>query len=158
MKILAFLFAVLAGAAHADVEMITGDQRHCLREAVYFEARNQGPAGMEAVAWVVLNRVDHKNWPDTICGVTNQRGKKTCAFSYECDGKPETVSSNPIEQAAWQTAKEIANLALIDWSKGKAGPVDGAIKFHADYVNPSWASKYQVVKQIKDHIFYKINS
>ena len=44
----------------------------CLAEAIYFEARGEPIEGQVAVAEVVLNRVDDRRYPKTVCGVTNQ--------------------------------------------------------------------------------------
>lgn len=67
-----FLFAALIAspAAKADPELINLD---CLAKVVYYEARGEGEMGMLAVAWVVLNRVMHPNYPKTICEVVYQK-------------------------------------------------------------------------------------
>ena len=44
----------------------------CLAQAVYYEARSEGDAGERAVAQVVLNRVRHPAWPNSVCGVVYQ--------------------------------------------------------------------------------------
>ena len=44
-----------------------GDDRKCLTENIYFEARGQGQAGWLAVAQVTQNRVDDKRFPNTVC-------------------------------------------------------------------------------------------
>ena len=71
-----------------------GRDWQCLTEALYFEARGESVAGQFAVAEVILNRVDHVNYPDTVCGVVNQgTGRRfACQFTYTCDGRPETVT------------------------------------------------------------------
>ena len=47
-------------------------QAKCLADNMYFEARNQGTAGIIAVSNVVLNRVVSDKFPDTICGLARQ--------------------------------------------------------------------------------------
>ena len=47
-------------------------QAKCLADNMYFEARNQGTAGIIAVSNVVLNRVKSKDYPNTICEVVRQ--------------------------------------------------------------------------------------
>ena len=44
----------------------------CLTQAVYYEARNQSDDGQRAVAQVVLNRVRHPSYPNSVCGVVFQ--------------------------------------------------------------------------------------
>ena len=48
-----------------------------LARIVYWEARGESEEGQLAVANVVLNRVRHKAWPNTIRGVIHQRGQFT---------------------------------------------------------------------------------
>ena len=47
-------------------------QAKCLADNMYFEARNQGTAGIIAVSNVVLNRVKSKMYPNNICEVVRQ--------------------------------------------------------------------------------------
>src|ERR671914_1597842 len=60
----------------------------CLTQAIYYEARNQSDDGQRAVAQVVLNRVRHPAYPDTVCGVVFQGSERRtgCQFSFTCDG------------------------------------------------------------------------
>ena len=53
-------------AASGDAEW------ECLTKALYFEARGETTAGQIAVAEVILNRVDHARYPDTVCRVVSQ--------------------------------------------------------------------------------------
>ena len=38
----------------------------CLAMALYYEARSEGPDGMLAVAEVIINRVQHPEFPGTV--------------------------------------------------------------------------------------------
>ena len=79
----------------------------CLAMAVYYEARGENLDGMTHVAQVIVNRKNHSDFPDTICGVVKEdRGSKSydCQFSFYCDGKAE----NPRDLVAWSTAKDVA--------------------------------------------------
>ena len=55
----------------------------CLAEALYFEARGESLNGQFAVAEVIMNRVDSKRFPNSVCGVINQgTGRKYgCQFT-----------------------------------------------------------------------------
>jgi spore germination cell wall hydrolase CwlJ-like protein len=44
----------------------------CLARVVYWESRGEPPIGQLWVAWVVINRVEHPQWPNKICLVTKQ--------------------------------------------------------------------------------------
>jgi len=51
-------------------------QWHCLTEAIYFEARSESIQAQRAVAEVILNRVDSRRYPNTVCEVINQGAHK----------------------------------------------------------------------------------
>ena len=72
-----------------------GDQWSCLAEALYFEARGESLQGIVGVAEVILNRVDDRRYPNSLCGVVNQgTGERyRCQFTYTCDGRPETITA-----------------------------------------------------------------
>src|SRR5690554_7668963 len=57
-----------------------------LVEALVYEARSETREGQIAVASVILNRVDHPNFPDTIQGVISQPYQ----FSYLMDMHKQT--------------------------------------------------------------------
>ena len=127
------------------------EQKHCLQQNIFFEARNQSTIGQISVAWVTLNRVDDHRYPDTICDVVWQKS----AFSWTADGKPDTPSNNILEQQAWELAGQLAEETLLDWARGNNSPVENAVMYHADYVDPYWSSSYDHVTQIDSHIFYQ---
>src|SRR3546814_3917559 len=60
----------------------------CLADAVYYEAASASDAGQRAVAQVVLNRVRHRAFPATACGVVFQGSERAsgCQFSVDCYG------------------------------------------------------------------------
>ena len=49
----------------------------CLTEAIYYEARSESEDGQRAVAQVVLNRVRHPSYPNSVCGVVYQGSQRT---------------------------------------------------------------------------------
>ena len=122
----------------------------CLTQAVYYEDRGDTPTGMQAVAQVVLNRVRHRSFPKTICGVVFQGVAMGggCQFSFACDGSVDRV----IDRVAWRHAESIAAKAL----DGKVmAAVGNATYFHTAAVSPEW-SKYLVrIGQVGAHIFYR---
>lgn len=58
-------------ASHAARQWTQND-RNCLIRAMYFESRRKSEDGLLAVGTVVMNRVEHPKFPDTICGVVGQ--------------------------------------------------------------------------------------
>lgn len=62
------------GVAFSDAH--EEDAVRCMALNLYWEARSEGREGMLAVGWVVLNRVAHPKFPNTVCGVIQQGGGK----------------------------------------------------------------------------------
>ena len=127
-----------------------GKQWACLAEAIYFEARGEPVAGQFAVAEVILNRVDSPKFPNSICGVVRQgTGRKhACQFSYNCDGKLEYIANG----TAYDQVKRVARVSM----DRKMRPLTkGATYYHANFVSPSWARRFQHVATIGVHKFYK---
>ncbi|MGE5567328.1 MAG: cell wall hydrolase [Parcubacteria group bacterium] len=123
----------------------TASDLDCLTEAVYYEARGEGPAGEAAVAQVVLNRVRHPAFPKTICGVVFQG----CQFSFACNG----AMSRHREAAAWRESRRIAQRALAGAVVANIG---NATHFHTLGVNPGWGSNLMRVAQVGYHVFYRM--
>ena len=65
--------------------------RHCLAQAMYFEARSEPLEGWQAVGDVVINRVRDKRYPNTVCDVVFQGEfrRHKCQFSFACDGRSD---------------------------------------------------------------------
>jgi hypothetical protein len=130
---------------------VTGDEQwRCLAEAIYYESRGEPLKGQIAVAEVVLNRVDSRHYPNSICGVTRQGvgNGRACQFSYACNGRPERMAS--------RTPRERAEkLAAIMIAGRERTVTDGATHFHATYVNPSWSRQLVRTAAIGAHIFYR---
>ena len=142
---------IMDGAALMALDAPSGGADwQCLTEALYFEARGEPIEGQYAVAEVILNRVDHANYPDTVCGVITQgTGRQfACQFTYTCDGRPEEVT----DQGAWHRLGHIARI-MIDG--GPRSLTDGATHYHADFVNPQWAALFPRTADIGIHYFYR---
>jgi len=121
----------------------------CLSRSIYWEAKNEGAAGMEAVASVVMNRLSHKGFPKTICGVVREGSEQgSCQFSWWCDGH----SDHAEEEKHYEVAKEIARKAL---NKQLHDRTAGAMYFHTRKAFPDWSAHYIKTATIGDHIFYK---
>ena len=124
---------------------------HCLAQAVFYEAGNQGDGGGRAVAQVVLNRVRHPAFPHTVCGVVFQGFARPtgCQFTFTCDG---SLAREPSARG-WHRALRIAREAL----GGSVDPEVGlATHYHADYVVPYWASSLAKVGRVGAHLFYQL--
>lgn len=74
-KKLLVLFALIIaanGVLADDLSVTSKREVECLAKNIYFESRGENRVGQMAVAWVTLNRTEHKNWPSTICKVVYQ--------------------------------------------------------------------------------------
>lgn len=133
----------------ASLPVPTGDaQWQCLTEALYFEARGESLKGQFAVAEVILNRVDSPLYPDTVCGVVEQGGRKGCQFSYHCDG----VADRMRDAAARERAARIARVMLDGAPRSLTM---GATHFHTRAVRPSWSKRFDRTAAIGAHLFYR---
>lgn len=126
----------------------------CLATAIYFEARGESYRGQAAVAQVVMNRVNHRLYPNTVCGVVfqNQSRRNACQFSFACDGIPERIN----EKKAWAQAEEISK--KITNGSIYLTEVANATHYHATYVYPRWAPRLKRMTKIGLHIFYRFKT
>ena len=152
MKELSFLL-ILMGLNPSPEET---KQLSCLTEAIYFEARSESKVGQLAVGNIIFNRVDHNEYPDTICDVVRQGPthlsghpvKNRCQFSYYCDGLPEKYT----DTRAFVDAVDTSVLL----QKGvRVQSLQDGLFYHADYVSPDWARIKVRIRKIGSHIFYK---
>lgn len=146
-------YGIKEASAKEQMSTISSEDKYCLQQNLYFEARNISDLSMEAIAWVTLNRVDSSRYPDSICGVVWQPKQ----FSWTHDGKSDRPSSNVLEQRAWKRAGVIAEKVLNQYVRGKAGPIGAADHYHADSVSPVWRHQLIRVAQIDNHIYYASN-
>ncbi len=110
---------------------------HLLARIISAEARGEPYIGQVAVGAVVLNRVEHPSFPDSVSGVVYQPG----AFTAITDGQ----INEAITESAYRAAKEALN---------GSDPTGGAIY----YYNPSktsnkWIRSRPVITQIGEHLF-----
>lgn len=110
-----------------------------LAKAVFAEARGEVYEGQVAVAAVILNRVKHPDFPNTISGVIYQPG----AFTAVTDGQ---INLTP-NQSAYNAVRD----AINGWDPSK-----GAIY----YWNPAtaqskWVWSRPVIVKIGNHVFAK---
>ncbi|MFZ1743584.1 MAG: cell wall hydrolase [Pontixanthobacter sp.] len=122
----------------------------CLTSAVYYEAASEAIAGQEAVAQVVLNRVAHPSYPNSVCGVVFQGSERKtgCQFSFTCDGSLNRTAS----AVAWARARSVAQNALSGYVYK---PVGLATHYHTIWIYPYWAPSLDPIGTIGAHRFYR---
>ena len=108
-----------------------------LARVISAEARGEPYSGQVAVGAVILNRVEHPSFPNTIAGVVYQPG----AFSCMDDGQFE----QPVADSAYQAAREALN---------GSDPSGGAIYyFNPATATSSWIWSRPLIKVIGKHRF-----
>ena len=105
----------------------------CLAKVIYNEAKGEDLKGQLLVAKVVMNRVEHPSFPDTVCGVVNQRGQ----FN----------SSPTSDEAAWITAYLVLQEEFVL-------PDTDALHFHSGS-RPNYLKTKEFLFQHGGHSFYK---
>lgn len=121
----------------------------CLTAAVYYEAASEPDQGQRAVAQVVLNRVAHPAFPNTVCGVVYQGSERStgCQFSFTCDGSLARVPA----KFFWERARRVAEQALSGYVESSVGL---ATHYHTNAVHPYWAPSLHFITSIGAHRFY----
>lgn len=110
---------------------------YLLARIISAEARGEPYEGQVAVGAVVLNRVEHPSFPDTLSGVIYQNG----AFTAIVDGQ----FNEPIYDSAYKAAKDALN---------GQDPSGGAIYyFNPDKTSNKWMRTRPVIKRIGKHLF-----
>ena len=129
-------------AAHTEPAELSSDMQ-CLAGAIYFEAKSETLAGQLAVGRVVVARAKSGRFPTSYCGVVYQPSQ----FSFVRGGSMPAI---PKGSKAWKNAVAVAQIAHENsWSS----PVEGALFFHAAYVDPDW--RLRRVGRIDNHVFYR---
>lgn len=108
-----------------------------MANAVYGEARGEPYEGQVAVAAVILNRVEHADFPDTVGGVIFQPG----AFTAVDDGQ------------IWLTPNERAKEAVIDAINGWDPSENSIYYFNPITATSKWIWSRPQIKKIGLHVF-----
>jgi N-acetylmuramoyl-L-alanine amidase len=119
----------------------------CMAVAIFFEARGEPVVAKEAVANVIINRVEDRRYPNSVCAVVNEHK----AFSYTHDGLSDdpTRHTGHQDKIAWAESQEVAKDAL-------GGNLLGitSTHYHTTNVLPFWAKHYSLDTGIGNHLFY----
>jgi Cell Wall Hydrolase len=137
-------------STHINRARFDAAEINCLAEAVYYESRGETFAGQSAVAEVIMNRVNHRVYPDTICGVVYEGSERTtgCQFSFTCDG---SLNRSP-RGRAWRRSQLVAEHVAIGFAPPRTRR---ATHYHTTAVNPHWSGSLVQTGQIGTHVFYR---
>lgn len=125
------------GISSSSSSSASNNDVYLLARAINGEARGEPYAGQVAVGAVILNRVKHPSFPNTVAGVIYQPG----AFTAVSDGQIDAAMTSSCEKAARD--------ALNGWD-----PTGGAIY----YYNPvtatnKWIRSRPIILTIGKHVF-----
>ena len=133
---------------YAELSKASKKEVDCLALNIYREAGIEEVHGMIAVALVTMNRLKTQGFPDTVCKVVKQKTKSTCQFSWFCMNRLPKINEKIYNYTRELATHVFLNHDLIE------DITNGALFYHADYVNPRW-KKLEVTTKIGRHIFYK---
>lgn len=147
------------------VDPFIESELHCLALTVYGEARGETAEGMKAVAFVILNRVANRRYPNTVCEVALQ------PHQFEA-----LAPSSPLHDMAQMALKGEMTFPDMNnkWIRNKIHEIahevyhgrteditKGAMHFYAPRVqialgrdHPSWIEQKTLTRRIGGHNFY----
>lgn len=121
----------------------TYKEKKLMAKLVHAEAKGEPYAGKVAVATVIINRVDHEDFPDTVRGVIYEREGGYYAFS--------PVQNGTIYQTPDAEAMHAVNEAIAFRGQGQ-----GSIYFYNPYTATSdWIFSRETTITIGNHRFAK---
>lgn len=133
------LYLGLGGSSSSSNTSYSNSDVELLAKVISAEARGESYEGQVAVGAVILNRVKHPSFPDSISGVVYQNGAFSC------------VNDSNWYAAVSDSAKRAARDAINGWD-----PSGGAIYYYnAKKTNDSFMHSRPIVKVIGDHRFCK---
>ncbi len=139
-RTLAALGMTSSGGSGSSASASRDDDFALLCRMISAEARGEPYTGQVAVGAVILNRVKHPSFPNTVAGVLFQPN----AFSPVSDGQFYSVTIT-------DSARRAAQDALNGWD-----PTGGAIYFYNPAKSTSqWIFSRPVVLTIGEHVFAK---
>lgn len=117
-----------------------------MAKTLVYEARGEPIVGAYAVAYVIMERVHAKRWPDTIEGVVNYR----CHFSWRCEHPQKNVL-----QKDWDRAYLVSYDVLHNEVENPAPGADHYLNPDKVKRMPKWTKEYEYVVDIGNHKFYR---
>ncbi len=133
------LYLGLSGGSSSGTGAYSDADVQLLGKVISAEARGESYEGQVAVGAVILNRVAHSSFPDSISGVVYQNGAFSCVY--------DSNWYQPISDTSKRAAKD----ALNGWD-----PTGGAIYyFNPAKTNDKFMHSRPVTKVIGSHKFCK---
>ena len=128
-----------------------------LARTLWGEARSEGSIGMQAVACVIVNRVNYAKghdgywWGNTIVQVCQK------PYQFSCWNKDDPNYRKLLQvddsDLYFVTARRIARRAVL---ATLSDPTDGSTHYHVSGIYPYWTKGEKPVAVIGRHIFYNL--
>lgn len=154
VKAVVFVLVVWVGfiMTRKTVLVDKSEEIDVLARTIWGEARGEGVTGMQAVANVIINRVNAGIWYGrTVSEVCKKKYQFSCWLPSDpnyAKCQAVTIADNSFQNAMFLAAKGVAG-ELEDIT-------GGANHYHASSIKPSWADATKVTAQIGNHIFYRL--
>ena len=178
MASLAMSYEVETGVSVNETEL------KCMAENIYFEGRAEPMIGKIAIGHVVMNRIEDKRFPDTICGVVHQGPvreswktkkdptlakedriyyprKNRCQFSWWCDGQKDIIwatymNGEVIESnmTAWRDSIHVALFVMNRDYRNGSNPRCGVL-LQPSHRESKLGNDLQETAMIGNHRFMK---
>lgn len=125
------------GLSSASSSSASSGDLYLLAKLIAAEARGESYTGQVAVGAVVLNRVEHPSFPDSVAGVIYQAGAFSCVRDSNWNVEPTAAS------------QKAARDALNGWD-----PTGGAIYYYNPKTASSkWIRTRPIMCSIGNHVF-----
>lgn len=132
-------------------------ERLIFAKTLFGEARQEGLKGMEAVAAVIMNRLNHALkkgdfwWGNSLLEICLKPFQFSCWRNRETDpaGFITPPADDPLFQMAVRVANRAANGLLPD-------PTNGATSYHDIDENPAWSTLAVPSAEIGRRLFYAV--
>ncbi|WP_078430330.1 cell wall hydrolase [Alkalihalobacterium alkalinitrilicum] len=134
---------VFAGERLSIPAGVTASERDLMARLVRAEAEGEPYAGKVAVATVVLNRVDHKDFPNTVRSVINEVSNGHYAFS-------------PVQNGRINRAADAESIRAVNEALAFRGQGSGSVFFYNPRIATNhWIATRQHTVTIGNHVFAK---
>lgn len=123
-----------------------------MARTIWGEARGEGTSGMQAIANVIMNRVNALSWfGNSVDGVCKKK------YQFSCWNPNDLNSSQcALVSVADMQFKQCLKIAELAVSNQLRDLTQGANHYHAKSIRPYWADDKKKTVTIGNHVFYKL--
>lgn len=126
----------------------------CVEAALFHEARGEPEEGIRGVLEVIVNRKNHKDYPDSLCGVILQPSQ--FSFVKEKGKKALDIKFSPVDGDKQYLIRVLAYMAAVD-SLGTSQRALGStniLHFTTTKIRPKWSKSMKIHATLGNHRFY----